>query len=223
MKNSLTTKYSNFIKNINNKKIFLIQVYATLIFQIWIAYIVLMYSENHNFIQNKYTFIYCIIALFIIIITISIITSPILKFILFCLFSGIVGLILSYRLDLENEKDLELAKKALKTTAIIFVFIVLFGYFLAFMGVSISPIVGIILFFLLLILIIVIFILYLTNTYKLYHKIIAGIIIFLFSIFILFDTMKILDKNYNDNFVSASVDYFLDFLNIFSGFISLNN
>jgi hypothetical protein len=67
MKNSLTTKYSNFIKNINNKKIFLIQVYATLIFQIWIAYIVLMYSENHNFIQNKYTFIYwsCGIYIFI--------------------------------------------------------------------------------------------------------------------------------------------------------------
>ena len=221
MKNSLSAKYSNFITNISNKKVFLVQVYATLIFQIWLAYIVLLYAENHNFMQSKIMFFGTIIALFVIIIVISMIQSPIIKFVLFCLFSGLVGLMLSYRVDLKNPEELEIVKKAFITTVCVFIFIVLFGFFLAFMGVTVPPIVGVILFFALLILIIVTFVLSLTGQYPAYHKYIAGFIIFLFSIFIAYDTMNILDKNNNSNFVNGALDYFLDFLNMFSAFLNL--
>jgi hypothetical protein len=49
--------YNNFIKNLNNKKVFLLEVFSTLIFQVFIAYIVLMYAEHHELINTKIHFI----------------------------------------------------------------------------------------------------------------------------------------------------------------------
>jgi len=214
--------YNNFIKNLNNKKVFLLQVFSTLIFQVFIAYIVLMYAEHHELIHTKIHFIGIVLVTFIIIIAIGFIESPLIKFILFTLFSSCIGLLLSYRLDMNNKEENEIAKKSFITTVGIFIYIVLFGFFLSFLGVRIPYQVGVGLFLALLALIIAIFILSISGKYPMYHKAIAGIVIFLFSCFIMYDTVQILDKDYYGDFISASLDYFLDIINLFSGVLNLN-
>jgi len=215
--------YNSFIKTLDQKKFFLTQVYATLIFEIFIAYIVLMYAENNNFQLTRMGTIGLIFILFVIIISITYIKSPFIKLIIFTLFSGCIGLIFSIKVDLnEDSQDTEIVKKAFITTSVVFIYLTLFGFFAAFMGARISPIISIGLFFALLFLIIIIFIFQISGKYKTYHKIIAGAIILLFSIFIIYDTISILDKNYSGDFISAALDYFLDFINLFSEFLESN-
>ena len=38
----------------------------------------------------------------------------------------------------------------------------------------------------------------------------------------MYDTVQILDKDYYGDFISASLDYFLDIINLFSGVLNLN-
>jgi FtsH-binding integral membrane protein len=212
--------YNNFIKNLDKQKFFLVKVFLNLIFQVFIAYIVLLYAEYKELIYTKMHFIIIVLLLFILIFIMSLISSPFIKFILFCIFSSLVGLLMSYKIDFKNEEELEVAKKGFITTGIIFIYMILFGFFIVYMGIEIPYQVSFILFFSLLIMIIVIFILQINGKYPLYRKIISGILIFLFSIFIVYDTYNILNRNYDDDFVSASLDYFLDIINIF---VNLNN
>jgi len=217
--------YDYFIQTLNQKKFFLAQVYATLIFEIFIAYIVLMYAENRDVNLTRVQYIGLIIFLFVLIISIVFIKSPLIKFILFTIFAGGVGLLFSTRIDIkngENESENEIVKKAFITTCSIFVYLTIFGFFAAFMGARISPIVSITLFCVLLLLIIVIFILSIAGKYMMYRKIIAGFIILLFSVFIVYDTISILDRDYSGDFITAAIDYFLDFINIFSSLLGLN-
>jgi FtsH-binding integral membrane protein len=218
--------YDYFIQTLDQKKYFLAQVYATLIFEIFIAYIVLMYAENRNITFTRVQYICLIIFTFLTLISIVFIDLPFIKFILFTLFSGLIGLLFSTRIDLKNGENAteenDIVKKAFITTCSIFVYLTIFGFFAAFMGARISPVVSITLFFLLLLLIIVIFILSIAGTYMMYRKIIAGFIILLFSLFIIYDTISILDRNYAGDFITAAIDYFLDFINIFSALIGLN-
>ena len=100
--------YNSFIKTLDQKKFFLMQVYATLIFEIFIAYIVLMYAENNNFQLTRSGIIGLIFILFVIIISITYIKSPFIKLIIFTLFSGCIGLIFSIKVDLnEDSQDTE--------------------------------------------------------------------------------------------------------------------
>ena len=214
--------YKKFIQNLSNKKIFLIQVFSTLIFQIFIAYIVLLYAEHSNLINKMHHILLVALAGFIIIIAIQFIKSRVIRILLLTLFSGIVGLLLSYRLDLNNDDQNELVKKSFFTTIGIFIYIVIFGFFLSFLGARISFKVSMALFLALLFLIIAIFILSISGKYPLYKKGIAGIVIFLFSCFIAYDTVQILDRNYNGDFIDGSLDYFLDFINLFSGILNYN-
>jgi FtsH-binding integral membrane protein len=214
-------KYKNFINNVSKKKVFLFQVFANLVLQIFIAYIVLMYSHDKNIIKSNMQLLGVAIGMFALIILISIIKQPIIKFILFCIFSGLVGLLLSYRRSRDREdrsepEQIELEKKAFLTTIGIFVFMVLYSFFLVFMGFKFPPYMGIGLFIVLLLIIIVIFVTSITGVYDKYHKIIAGIIILLFSLFIAYDTVNIMDRDYYGDFITASMDYFLDILNLFT-------
>jgi FtsH-binding integral membrane protein len=42
----------------------------------------------------------------------------------------------------------------------------------------------------------------------------------LFSVYVVYDTNSILQRNYNGDFITASLDYYLDILNIFSNLLS---
>ena len=45
----------------------------------------------------------------------------------------------------------------------------------------------------------------------------------LFSLFVVYDTSQILSRDYYGDFITASLDYYLDIFNLFSNFLNTNN
>jgi FtsH-binding integral membrane protein len=45
----------------------------------------------------------------------------------------------------------------------------------------------------------------------------------LFSLYVVYDTNVILQRNYNGGFIMASMDYYLDILNLFSNILGSNH
>ena len=56
--------------------------------------------------------------------------------------------------------------------------------------------------------------------YNTFHKSIAVVIITIMSLYIIYDTHDILHRHYKGDFITASIDYYLDILNIFVGLIN---
>ena len=61
-----------------------------------------------------------------------------------------------------------------------------------------------------------------TGEYSNSYRLLSGIGLLLFSAFIVYDTNKILQKDYYGDFVTASLDYYLDIINIFIRLLTLN-
>jgi FtsH-binding integral membrane protein len=161
------------------------------------------------------------IAIFSLIIIIGIVPMPMwLKFILFTIFSGLFGLILS---SLKNDISEQLIQFAVLGTISIYFTMFLIGVILILFGIQLSLWVGLLLFYLLLSLIlfqlISIFFGNISQTRKIYG--ILGVI--LFSFYIIYDTNNILQRNYFGDFITASMDYYLDILNIFTSLINVYN
>ena len=45
----------------------------------------------------------------------------------------------------------------------------------------------------------------------------------LFSLFVVYDTNQILSRDYNGDFITASMDYYLDILNLFTNLLNTND
>ena len=220
----LKTSYKKFLEKINKKKFFMMEVYLLLILQIIIAFSILHLENKINLIDNRYKFYGIIIFLFLIIYIMHHLNNKILKFIFLVLFSCCLGFLLGYKIDGKSENGKELEKKSFLTTIVIFIYMIFFTFFLSSIGLKIPPYLGISLFFGLLIVIVLIFITSVSNTYPLYQKIFSGILIFLFSGYIIYDTDNILNRDYYGNdFISATLDYLLDFINIFSDILDLES
>jgi modulator of FtsH protease len=220
----LKTSYKQFLKKINEKKFFMMEVYLLLIFQIIIAFSILHLENKINLIDSRYKFYGIVILLFLIIFIMHHLTDKILKFIFLVLFSCCLGFLLGYKIDGKTKDGKELEKKSFLTTIVIFIYMIFFTFFLSSIGLKIPPYTGIALFFGLLIVIVLIFISSVSNTYPLYQKIFSGILIFLFSGYIIYDTDNILNRDYDGNdFISATLDYLLDFINVFSDVLDLES
>jgi FtsH-binding integral membrane protein len=57
-------------------------------------------------------------------------------------------------------------------------------------------------------------------TSSLLKKILVIGSLMVFSLYIMYDTNNILQRNYSGDFITASLDYYLDIINIFSGLLS---
>ena len=57
------------------------------------------------------------------------------------------------------------------------------------------------------------------NKFNIYHKIIAIFGLVIFSMYIIYDTNQILQRSYDNDFITASLDYYLDIINIFNNLI----
>lgn len=207
--------YANFIKKLDRQKFFLVKVFANLLLQIAISYNVLLFAEQKDLIRTKAHFIITVVLLLLLIFILPFVKSTFLKFILFSIFSSFIGLIWSYRLDSKKKEELEITKKSFVITGIIFIYMLLFGFFIVFLGIRLPYQLSIVLFLTLLLSIIISILLQIKDN-PVYNKIFSGFIIFLFSIYIVYDTNNILNRDYKDDFISASLDYFLDLINIFS-------
>jgi FtsH-binding integral membrane protein len=212
---------SQVFKLIYEKKTFFILIILNLILQLYISYYV---SENVKVDEKKDAkkfdskFIVACIAAIIIILILALITMPAwLKFILFSLFSAAFGIILAYR---KYGIDSGVIKSALVGTASIFVSMFIFGVALIMSGIQLGFKTALILLFALLALIIISIVQIFIVQSSLLKKIIVISSLILFSVYIVYDTNSILQRNYNGDFITASLNYYLDVINIFSALLS---
>jgi len=212
---------TQLFKLISEKRVFFALILATLVSQLSITYYV---SENVKIeeedgkkkLNSKILSAY--VAIFVIILILAFITMPPwLKFILFSLFSTAFGVILGYK---KSGIDPGIVKSALVGTASIFVTMFTFGVALIASGIKLGFKFGlgllIALFFLVIISIVQIFI----AESSLLKKILVIGSLMVFSLYIMYDTNNILQRNYNGDFITASLDYYLDIIHIFSGLLS---
>jgi FtsH-binding integral membrane protein len=212
---------SQLFKLISEKRVFFALILATLISQLSITYYV---SENVKIeeedgkkkINSKLIGAY--VAIFVITLILAFITMPPwLKFILFSLFSTAFGVILGYR---KSGIDPGIVKSALVGTASIFFTMFTFGVALIASGIKLGFKFGlgllVALFFLVIVSIVQIFI----AQSSLLKKILVIGSLMVFSLYIMYDTNNILQRNYSGDFITASLDYYLDIINIFSGLLS---
>ena len=196
----------------STKQTFLLFVFSNLIVQLLITRYAMIKAPKNN---NKwYTFGLFILSI-ILLILMSFSIPMVVKFILFCLFSVIFGFILGTR----SISD-AILQIAFYGTLGIFVLMGLLGLLLSMIGIQLGIKFGIGLFFALLLLILVS--LFNLFTGDISHKLIAGFAVFLFSLYILYDTNVILQRNYQGDFITASISYYLDIVNVFSSLVTLN-
>lgn len=222
----------SLFKLLNEKKEFLIAVFANLITQLSISYFVMMnYLKKEEDGKGKERerekresgslYWGLIFATFIIVVILSMVSMPSwIKFILFCIFSVCWGILLSF---MKSTVDSTLIQTAILGALAIFGVMFLVGAFLLVFGVALGYMASSFLFFSLLLLILGLVVTSLMGAYSYFEKMLAVIGLILFSLYIVYDTNTILQRNYYGDFITASLDYYLDILNIFLDLITLQN
>ena len=209
-------KMGNLIKLMFDKKEFLILVFANLIVQLGITYYV-MEKTNKLGISVWPLFFAQLIIIFVI----ALVPMPeFLKFILFCVFSYIFGLILS---SLKKVYSTDLINISIQGALSVFAVMLAAGVALLVGGINLGYKFGAILFWALLILIVARLVLVLGTNMTYANKIISFVGIILFAIYVIYDTNTILQRNYTGDFITASMDYYLDILNLFTNFLGSND
>lgn len=217
------SRSSNFMKLLNEKKAFLMSVFANLITQLGITYYVMMnYDSNNKSSNNKSskTFYIIVIVQFAIIFALALLPMPSwIKFFIFSIFSALWGVLFS---DILKSTDGNLIQMAIFGTMGIFGAMFLIGALLLFFGIKLGFGMASFLFCSLLLLIIAQLVMMFAGAYSNYIKILSAIGLFIFSLYIIYDTNNILQRDYKGDFITASMDYYLDILNIFLDLLNLN-
>jgi FtsH-binding integral membrane protein len=197
---------------------FMLQVFSLLIIQLGITFLVMyQLSALPQFTQlvDKYElafFLATFIGLLLLIIILAFVPMPIyLKLIIFTLFSSILGMVFAITKRFVSE---DLVKVALIGTIAVFVVMFSFGLITRLIGWDLGWLSGFLLTALLIVLLWGIVLMFMDAS-KTMQRIKAVVVILLFSIFIIYDTNQILQRNYMGDFVTAALDYFLDVINIF--------
>jgi hypothetical protein len=210
---------SDFLKLLNQKKSFLLLIFANLIAQLGITYYVMMKYGSDKSKQPTSQFYLLFFLQIIIVFVLALVPMPAwLKFIIFSVFSASFGISLSY---VKNMVSPGLIQTALAGTMGIFTAMFLLGVLLIVFGIQLGLGFGLFLFFSLLLLIIMQVIAMFARSESYPTKAFAAIGLVLFSLFIIYDTNKILQREYYGDFITASMDYYLDILNVFLDLISL--
>ena len=216
---------SNTIKLIQEKKTFLIMIFANLILQLGITYYILVNTDIQVLKERKRNSIFKrnfigLLPLFILVILMNLPMPSWARFIVFSFFSAYMGLILN---SWEKIYGLEMLKAIIFSVVGIFISMMVFAVGLLSFGIKLGSTFGIFLIVALLLFIISRIIFFFAGTYSLYAKMFAIFGIALFSIYILYDTQQVLSRNYDGDFVTASLDYYLDFINLVGNFLSFNS
>ena len=206
---------------INDKKEFLVKIFAMLITQLGITYYIMTnYSRKKD--KNNYipkTWVLVLLSFILIIILAFVQTNMYLKFGLFTAFSALTGLIFSELMQITSP---EAVKVAVAGTLGIFVSMFLVGAGLLASGIKFGIRFGLILLFSLIILIVFSLVSIFMATYSQFHRYLTAIGLILFSVYIVYDTNTILQKDYYGDYITASLDYYLDIINIFVRLLNYN-
>ena len=213
---------NNFNKLLFKKAGLLKCIFLTLFFQVFVTGIVVFYLNNRekdllkilrN--QNFFLIFFLILAINIGLITFMIIgnISFEMRFMIFILFSIIQGALLSLSTRFLSK---EVIYAAIVSTCCIFLSFLFAGFIITSMKINLSWL-GILLFFSLLGLLITQIVTAFTQTTKKTHRLITTFGLLIFSLYVLYDTNKILIKYQNTGIdcIRGSLDYYLDIINIF--------
>lgn len=207
---------------VKGKETFLFAVFATLIFQLFTAFGVMKtFQHNESVLKTitKYYFVFIVLQFVFILLLAFVPMPPIVKFIVFTLFSLSVGATLSKVASIRGD---DVVNVALLGTVAIFASMLIVGVVLTMFGVDLGWL-AMFLFFALLLLIVVRIVFLFMKEGSAVRKGLAVLSILLFGLFIIFDTNNILQRDYNGDFVTAALDYFLDVVNIFANMTELAN
>jgi FtsH-binding integral membrane protein len=198
------------MSNLQKKIPFMAGVFGHLIFQTFVAYRAAEATSKNAYMKDiarSNALLIGVIGL-VILLLLTLLRLPIpVKVLLFTMLAYIAGM------TLHNVPNLQ---EALLETVGIFIAMLVAGIFTVKMGYRLD-LLGQILFFSLL----TILIARIINTYvrrKSGSLVPSKIISILFALFVVYDTNKILQRNYGGNFVNASLDYFLDIINLIPSF-----
>lgn len=203
---------TNLLQLMYEKKEFLILVFSNLIAQLGITYYIM---ERTNKIDINIWPLF--IAQLIIIFVITLVPMPeYVKFLIFCVFSYIFGLMLS---KLKAKFSPQLINIAIQGALSVFGIMLAAGVALILGGINLGYKFGAILFWSLLALIVARLVLVLGANLNQANKILSFVGIIIFAMYIIYDTNTILQRNYYGDFITASMDYYLDIINLFTNFL----
>jgi len=142
---------------------------------------------------------------------------------------------------MKNTLNQDFLRRSIIILVSFFIVFFLIGLFIVMLGIKLSFNFGIILFYLLFIIIIFDHLTYLfTSSYSLLLKILGIVGLIITSLYIIYDTNKILQDNYDGDFITASLNYYIDIfyyadfltvgiryllyiLNLFTAFVGINH
>jgi FtsH-binding integral membrane protein len=209
----------NWVNIFGTKQTFLFLVFSNLILQLLITRYAITNSpkESEQKIKNnRWYSIGLFVVAFVVLMLMSLPMPIVFKFLLFCVFSTIMGFIIGAR-----DFNETIIQTSFYGTLGIFVLMGLLGLGLNVFGINLGPRFGIGLFMGLLCIILISIFNLITGDIS--HKLISSAVVLLFSIYILYDTNIILQRNYAGDFISASVAYYLDIINVFNSLNVIND
>jgi FtsH-binding integral membrane protein len=208
----MLNKFASTLKLMQSKKQFLIAVFTNLIVQLGITYYVMERTDAELYKKIGFWFLF-FFQLFILYLMVTLQVHPVVKFMLFTVLSGSIGINLAMYKKTYSE---ELIHVAIKSALSVFVAMFLFSLVLFAFGLYLGPGVGLVLMLSLFGLIIARIVSYLSGTR---NKILYMIGVILFSAYVIYDTNVILRRDYYGDFITASLDYYLDILNLYTNIL----
>lgn len=219
----------NFSKLLKQKQGFLTSVYVTLIAELIVTFAIVYQFRNHPALSKatKQSFwVYLLLSIGLILV-LTLLDLPIwLKLMLFTAFAVVTGGLLhnaSYNLPTT------LIDQALYGAIGVFVAMTIVAFILAAMGVDLG-FMGLILLGAMIGLLVASLIIILTGNAKdkdkkmtPLYKLILVIGLMIFGIYIMYSTNIMLQKDYGMDFVSAAIDLYLGFVNVFSKLLALES
>lgn len=222
-KKAFKTDLSQLFKLLNAKKLFFMLILINLLIQIAITYYISLYFDSFEITKDANQRRQIILGAHImsfVLIFVLIFPMPIwLKFVIFSLFSVLMGVVLE---DVKIIADMETIKTAFIGTISIFVSMFAFGVALIINNIQLTYKFGLGLFFALLLLLIISLVQFFLYTSSILKKIILIFSLMLFSVYIIYTTNSILQKDYNGDFITASLDYYLEIFNIFVSLLGMS-
>jgi FtsH-binding integral membrane protein len=200
---------------------FLSAVFSTLSIQLVVVALVAYYliQRTPALLAVKKWFILIVIAKFVLVIVLVVVPMhPAIKFTLFTLFSIATGCLVGIATS-RVSKDVVYASIA--GTFAIFIAFLMLGLLIVASGIDISWLGGFLFFALLILIIVQIVFMFIKDPSKKRQRIFAIVGLIIFSLYIMYDTFNILQRDYFGDFITAALDYFLDIINIFLNNITL--
>jgi len=214
---------SNVMELLYEKKSLLVKTFANLIVQLGITYYVMEKTpanknNNANNNNNSIIYLYLFGGIFLLLFMSFVPMPSWMKFIIFCVFSYLTGLLLSL-LKLFASNDV--INMAMQGTISIFAVMFAFGVGLLVSGIKLGIQTALFLLGSLLTLILLRIVFWFSGASSTMNKMLTFLGLILFSAYIVYDTNSILQREYYGDFITASLDYYLDIINIFVKLVSL--